>query len=222
MPQDLWNMALFLHFQGRPFEACRLMQKAYDRLEDTEASPDVIAQFFFDWARMEAAPDLIRVPLFEFALSLLGSVPEYAPEMAPAVEEEKLRVLERQNSFMDGIFRFLTTGDDLKVLNFRNRAQKALVSRNLPEAIYWIIKMEVFLETVPASVLPYMQWLLKTALDCREASDSRIVEASNNALGFLLENQSRLSAAGMLWPSTWADYLRETGMCVGFLADNAT
>lgn len=219
LPQDLWNIARFHNLQGRPFEACRLMQRAYNMLEDTEAPSETIAQFLLDWAKMEAVHDLIRAPRFEFAISLFENVSEYVPEMSSLVEEEKLKVLETQSNYMDGMFRYFTSGEDLKVLVYRNRAQKALASQNLPEAISWVMKMEEFLEPIPAQVLPYMQWLAKTALDCRKAIDSDIVKASNDALLFLHENQLKLSGLGMLWPSGWADYLRDAGMDVAFLVE---
>jgi hypothetical protein len=222
LPQNLWNLARFLSLQGRPFEACRLMQRAYRMLEGTEVPSKDIAQFLFDWARMESVHDLIRMPAFEFALSLFDNIAEYAPEMSPLIKEEKLKVLETQSNYTDGIFRYFSSDEDSKILVYRNCSQKALASQNLPEAISWIIKMEEFLESSPGQVLPYMQWLAKTALNCREARELSIVEACNNALVFLFEKQSKLSALGMLWPSGWADYLRDAGMDVGFLVDNAT
>ncbi|NLW34245.1 MAG: motility associated factor glycosyltransferase family protein [Syntrophorhabdus aromaticivorans] len=218
-PQDLWNLARFLSLQGRPFEACRFMQRAYAMLEGKEAVADTVVQFLFDWAKMESAHDLIREPRFEFALSLLQNIPERAPEMVQQVELEKSRLLDMQRDFMDGLFRILPSCEERTLLSYRNRAQKALASQNLPETFAWVMKMGEFLEKIPNQVFPYMQWLAKTALDCRGAVDTAVDQACSDALAFLLDKQNLLASLGFLWPTGWASYLQEHGIEVGYVQD---
>ncbi|MPM19776.1 hypothetical protein SDC9_66202 [bioreactor metagenome] len=218
-PQDLWNLARFLHLQGRSFEACQLMQRAYSMLEGKEAASETIAQFLFDWAKMESVHDLIRAPRFEFALSLFENIPERAPEMTQLVEQEKVRLLHMQEEFMAGVVRFLSSSEEMKVLTYRNRAQKALASQDLPEAFFWVIKMGECLDSVPSQVLSHIHWLAKTALECRGAVVPEIEKACEGALAFLFEKQKDLSSMGFLWPTGWAGYLRERGVEVDYVQD---
>ncbi len=217
-PQLLWNLARFFSFQGRAFEACSLMQRAYLMLEGTEGDAETVALFLFDWAKMESVHDLIRVPRFDLALTLFQNIPERCPAMTHQVEQEKIKVIRTQKEFMDGVLRFMSSSEEMKALDYRNRAQEALASKNLPEAFVWIIKMGEHLDASPSLVLPHLQWLAKTALDCRGAVDPEIDRACREALSFLFGIHEKLSYFKLPWPAEWAEYLREQGVDVAFIS----
>ncbi len=216
-PPTLWNVALFLQLQGRPFEARNLMQHAYSLLEGNELDSNTIALFFLDWARMEASHDLIRMPRFDLALTLLQNIPEHAPQMAELVEQEENKLLQMQRSLINQARHSLKWSDEMKVLDCRNHAQESLAAQNLPEAFSWVMKMGDYLASSPDLVLPQMQWLAKTALDCRGADDTEVNNACEAALAFLFDRQESLSLFGFPWPSKWAAYLQEKGYCVNIV-----
>ena len=212
----LWNAARFFLRQGRPFEARALMERAYALLEGTPATPDAVADFLFDWARAEGEHDLIRLPRIDLALHLLDNIPERAPHRTEEVNREKGRFLLAQQSIIQGVHKLALTDGNLQIPDYRNRAQEALIREDLPEAFRWILRMMAPEGDIPSEALPFLQWLVATALNCRGASDPLVDEACEEALKVLFDQQSRLSRAGFQWPLPWMEYLRERGMDVSF------
>ena len=216
-PEVLWNVARFLALQGRPYEARRHMERAYGLLMGSEASLETIWTFFVDWARMEGANDLIRMPQYELAFHLLDNARNLLPERADQVEEEKRRILRAQRDFLDAARGLADWDVQVRLQEFRNHAQEALENQDLPGAFRWIRRMEEGLELYPEGVLLNLVWLAKTALDCRGAVDPGIDEACEEALAFLWGIRDRLSSRGFTWIEGWLDYLRDQGLAVDVL-----
>ncbi len=220
-PDVLWNLARYFHLHGRAFEACRIMEKTYGILQGSEFPSHMIAQFFLDWAQMESAYDLIRMPRFDWALILLQNIPELAPHMIDAVDYEKSKLLMAQRGFWEGARKYLSF-HNIAVWDYRSRAQEALTAQNLPEAFEWIQKMIAHCwDSDQAVVLPNLLWLMKTALECRGAVSSEINAACESALSSLFDIWPRLSSIGVVWPKGWSDYLRERGYTGTLLPSDA-
>ncbi|MGI6784698.1 MAG: motility associated factor glycosyltransferase family protein [Aminivibrio sp.] len=213
-PAILWNAALFFQLQGRSFEGCALMKRAYSMLEESELNSGVIVQFLLDWARMEASHDLIRIPRFDFALTLLENISSYSSDFSELVQIEREKILEMQDDLITNARKTMQFSDEMKVLDIKHHAQKALYRHDLPEAFSSVMMMDEYLTSCPELVVPQMQWLAKTALDCMDAEDSNVRAACETALAFLLDKQEALSRLGFPWPPKWAEYLREKGFTV--------
>ncbi len=221
-PEVLWNTARFLMAEGRYFEARSLMESAYTLLEGSEASSDTISLFLLDWAKAEGGHDLVRMPRTDFAILLLENILERSPRLTSMVEQEKQRLLASQrklNAVVDSLK--LMGGDELFLMKCRNYAGEALNRHDLPEAFRWIQKMMRQVDHYPAWVVSHIQWLVKTALDCRGALDPKIDEACNDVLDFVFSKRDELSEAGLLWPSEWSEYLGSKGYDVSFVVSKS-
>ena len=216
-PELLWNAARFLGFQGRPYEARLLLQRAYGLLAGSEASPEIIARFFLDWARVEGSNDLIRVPQYELAFQLLDNVRSLAPDLAEEAGEEKRHILQAQREYFAAA-RFLQGWNlEVQLMQYRNAAQDALEAQDLPQAFAWVRKMEEGLDRFPDVVRTNFLWLAKTALACRGAVDPAVDQACEEALLFLWGLRDRLRAVGFVWDEEWVAFLRDQGIAVEIL-----
>ncbi|MBL3593116.1 MAG: motility associated factor glycosyltransferase family protein [Synergistaceae bacterium] len=217
-----WFAARFFRFQGRPFDGSRLMAKAYESLEGQALPQQAIDAFLLDWANIEAAHDLCEEPRYQKALMLLGNV-DIAGDRASEAILLRGEILRKQREFF-ARFRSLDGSRDpeLRILSLRNRAEEALGQKRLPEALFLVQSMiDEGLETFPGTVLPHLNWLAKTTLDCRNAVDPSIAEACRIVLAHLWRDRARLAAAGFSWPSKIADYLSEEGLQVSLeVAEN--
>jgi len=217
-PENIWNVARFMKLQGRPFEARNLMGRAYSLLEGREMPSESVVLFLHDWARMEASHDLIRTPRFDFAILLLRNILEYDSSMSETVKREIEILLQEQRKMMDEAHLFMKGTNQFLVWDYMKRAQESLEKQDIPEVFSYLLKMLDFLHLYPDTILPYVYWLLKTALDCRGALDDRINEACEEALNMIFEKKEILSSYGFFWSEKWVEYLQERGVSINFYA----
>lgn len=210
-----WLAARFFLLQGRAFDGSRLMRRVYEELEGQELPREAIDAFFLDWAEIEASHDLCEEPRYQTALTLLENV-QAEGKNSEAVEALRSKVLRLQREYFRRHSLFGTSQDlKLRLLLKRNGAEEALGAKDLPRALLLIESMiDEGLEAFPGTVLPHLDWLAKTALDCREAADPAIAGTSREILRRLWREQARLAEAGFAWPAQIADYLREEGLQV--------
>lgn len=206
--------ARFFRLQGRAFDGSRLMAKAYEELKGQELPREAIDGFLLDWAGIEAAHDLCEEPRYQKALMLLNNVTEAGDEAARLRRE----VLEAQREYFARFGRLDGSRDlELRLLLLRNRAEEALSEKKLTEALLLIETMvDEGIESFPDTVLPQLDWLARTAVDCRNAVDGAIAETSRAVLARLWKDRNRLAGAGFSWPAKMADYLCEEGLQVAF------
>ena len=208
--------AKFLFAQGRSLEARRIMKNIYRNMEGTDQPTDAAAEFFLEWGRMESTPDLCAAPNFERALELVDSADSFSTFPEEKTTSLRRGILEEQRRYYKR-YRNVNVSKDLElsILEYRNRAAETLSRHDLPETFEWILKLiECGTERYPGNSLPNAQWLVQTALNCRQAVDPEIAGASRKALERLWRQRSVLEKSGFQWPSEMMEYLRETGLQV--------
>ncbi|WP_281745329.1 motility associated factor glycosyltransferase family protein [Thermanaerovibrio acidaminovorans] len=213
-PELLWMAAKFLALQGRPYEARRLMGRAYGMWHDTVAPSEVVAGFFIDWAAIEASHDLVRAPQFELAISLLDSARDVMPQWTERIDSLKTQVLESQRRYLDAVKLVPEYDLQRRLMERRNAAQEALLRQDLPRAFEEVMAMEEGLEKYPGDVVPHLRWLSKTALDCLGCDDPQVDAACRRAIDFIWEIRDRLVPLCFPFDSRMLDYLRDKGIDV--------
>lgn len=208
--------AKFLFAQGRSLEARRIMKNIYRNMEGTDQPTDAAAEFFLEWGRMESTPDLCAAPNFERALELVDSADSFSTFLEEKTTSLRRDILEEQRRYYKR-YRNVNVSKDLElsILEYRNRAVESLSRHDIPETFEWILKLiECGTERYPGNSLPNAQWLVQTALNCRQAVDPKIADASRKALERLWRQRIILEKRGFQWPSEMMEYLRETGLQV--------
>lgn len=208
-----WLVANFMRLQGRPFDGSRLMTEVYEELEGRELPRDSIDDFFLDWAEIEASHDLCEEPRYQKALTLLNNVGAEGGKKE-AVEALRKEILHSQRDYFSRYAHFdVSRYPDLRLLKLRNQAEEALSEKKLAVALLLVETMvNEGLEGFPGTVMPHLDWLAKTALDCRNAVDPAIAETSRAILSHLWCDRARLAGAGFSWPAKIAEYLNEEGL----------
>jgi hypothetical protein len=212
-PDGLWKAALVLLAQGRADEARRFMKKAYESLEGKELPSDTISSFFKDWGRMAAADDLCVFPQTEEAVTLFANAKEHLPD-DPEISALQKSVMGRQKNLVLEFQKLQhTQKDEFSILLQRNAGENALLEGNLYKALL-IVDGLVWdnLEQNSASVVSYLQWLMKTASNCRDAADQKIADLSEEILGRIISKLPLLLERKINFPIEFLSYMTRKGI----------
>jgi hypothetical protein len=212
-PDGLWKAALVLFAQGRADEARRFMKKVYESLEGKELPSDTIGSFFKDWGKMAAADDLCVFPQSEEAATLFANAKEYLPD-DPEISALQKSVMGRKKNLVLEFQKLKhTQKDEFSILLQRNAGENALLEGDLYKALL-IVDGLVWdnLEQNSASVVSYLQWLMKTASNCREAADIKIADLSEEILGRIISKLPLLLERKINFPVEFLSYMTRKGI----------
>ncbi|NCC58135.1 MAG: DUF115 domain-containing protein [Synergistales bacterium] len=209
----LWKAALTLFAQGRAEEGRRFMERAYSLTEGTELPTRTIGAFFKDWGKMAAADDLCTFPLTADAMKYFVNAKEYLPE-DKEIQVLQQAAMERQRKFALASQKALPAkGEEIALFLLRNEAEQALLKEDLPKALRKIEKLvREGMELHPGSVIPYLEWLMKTASNCTEADDKEIAGLSAEILDRLIDHLPDLADKKIHFPVEFLAYLARKGI----------
>lgn len=203
-PVAQWNAARCFKMQGRVFEARRLMTLAFGQLQGRRDSLENIVSFFDDWIELAVSHDLCEYPQFNLALSLLETVSELIPEEESQLLEMRHKVLRLQHEFFSDVQKASSESSlqYFTIQTYRNKAEDALISKNLVEALSWV-ELLVFegISYYPVMCAPYLNWLVKTASQCLNAENRLIATASRRIIKRIADEQDRFAGFSIVLPS---------------------
>ncbi len=212
-PDGLWKAALILFSQGRADEARRFMKKAYYSMEGAELPTATIGAFFKDWGKMAAADDLCVFPQIEEAASLFANAKEYLPDDPEIPALQKAAMGRQKNLVLEFQKMQNTPKKEFSILLQRNEAEDALLEGDLYKALM-IVEGLVWdnLELFSASELLYLQWLMKTAVNCTEAADKKIADCSVEILDRIISKLPLLVEKKIEFPVEFLNYMGKKGI----------
>jgi hypothetical protein len=212
-PDGLWKSALVLFAQGRADEARRFMKKAFEKMEGTELPNETIGSFFKDWGKMAAADDLCVLPSSEEAAIVLSNAREYLPHDQEIPVLQKSIVDRGKNIAIDLLKLNPAQNDEINLILQRKTAEAALLEGDLYKAL---TKVETLvwdnLEKFPDSAILHLQWLMKTAANCTNASDSKVASLSSDILDRIIEKLTLLMESKINFPEEFLVYMEKKGI----------
>ena len=213
-PELQWQLALFLHGQGRAAEGTGLMKIVMKAFEDREMPVDVIVEFFKDFARIVTTHDLCFVPQYRLAKFALDNARRYAPYDVE-LQEMTEQALAGIASYLDDLYASGLIGEPAAFESRRLAADRTLSRRDLPETLHivWSI-LQDFSSTRAKDVLPLANWLVTTLANCLQAADPVIHGAVHEVVGEMAGNPDRWGALGLRLPPALLEALREKGLKV--------
>lgn len=212
MPEQQWQLALFLHSQGRAEEASHLMSYAAVKFEDQEMPREEILSFFKDYARILITPDLCYLPQYRFAKLILDNARRYG-EDDEELKEMTDRVLKDQQGYLDDLYDSGMIGNPASLQARRITAERALNSGELPETlqIVWSIVHD-FSATEPVAVRPLASWLVSTMTKCFHAEDSVLSDTVQEILGLMADGFGIWAPLHLKLPQQFIDNLQQAGL----------
>lgn len=212
MPEQQWQLALFLHSQGRAEEASHLMSYAAVKFEDQEMPREEILSFFKDYARILITPDLCYLPQYRFAKLILDNARRYG-EDDEELKEMTDRVLKDQQGYLDDLYDSGMIGNPASLQARRITAERALNSGELPETlrIIWSIVHD-FSAAEADSVRPLASWLVSTLTKCFYAEDRILSDTVQEILRLMADNPGTWSPLHLKLPQQFIDYLQQSGL----------
>ena len=211
-PELQWQLALFLHGQGRAEEASHLMKSVMVALEDTEMPVEAIVQFFKDFARIVTTHDLCFVPQYRLAKFALDNARRYNPDDSE-LHEMTEQVLDGTASYLDDLYSSGLIGEPASFESRRLSAEKALSGRDLPETLHivWSI-LQDFSTTRPSDVIPLANWLVSTLTNCLQAVDPVIFNAVHDIVGDMAGHPEKWGGLGLKLSPLFLEALRHKGL----------
>ncbi len=211
-PEQQWQLALFLHSQGRAEEASHLMSSAAMKFEDKEMPREEILSFFKDYARILTTPDLCFIPQYRFAKLILDNARRYG-EDDEELKEMTDRVLKDQQGYLDDLYNSGMMGTPASLQARRIAAERALNSGELPETlrIVWSIVHD-YSDAEPDSVRPLASWLVSTLTKCFHAEDRILSDTVQEVLFLMAENPRIWAPLHLKLPEEFMDLLQQSGL----------
>lgn len=213
-PEERWNLALFLHGQGRAEEASHLMKNVAASFEDREMPVEAIVAFFKDFARVVTTHDLCFVPQHLLAKFMLDNARRYAPDDEELMEMAE-QSLEGRISYLEDLYSVGMLGEPADFEYLRAQAEKTLNRRELPEAlnIVWSI-LQDFSANRPNDVRPLAGWLVSTLDRCALASDPVLKEAVDDVVKQMAERPETWGRLRLRIPPSFLTALHGKGLKV--------
>lgn len=211
-PELQWQLALFLHGQGRAEEASHLMRAVAAMYENREMPVDVIVSFFKDFARVVTTHDLCFMPQYRMAKLALDNARRYDTDDAELAEMTE-QVLKGMNSYLDDLYKSGMLGDPASFESRRILAERTLNKKDLPETlnVVWSILRD-FSATNQQAVLPLANWLVSTLTKCLHAADPLLHGAVDDVVSEMAANTSEWGRLGLRLPPDFLTALREKGL----------
>jgi hypothetical protein len=186
------------------------MIKAYEKMEGTELPNETIGSFFKDWGKMAAADDLCVLPSSEEAAIVLSNAREYLPHDQEIPVLQKSIVDRGKNIAIDLLKLNPAQNDEINLILQRKTAEAALLEGDLYKALR---KVEALvwdnLEKFPGSAILHLQWLMKTAANCTNASDSKVASLSSDILDRIMEKLTLLMESKINFPEEFLVYMEK-------------
>ena len=215
-PELQWQLALFLHGQGRAEEASHLMTLVAARFEDQEIPVDVIVSFFKDFARIVSTHDLCFVPQYRLAKLLLDNAKNYAPDDIELTEMSEL-VLKGRSLYLDDLFASGMLGDPASFEARRIFAEQALNKKELSDALRIVWSMiQDFSKTNTEQSRSLANWLIVTLMKCVHAADPVLRRTVDTVIREIAENPSIWGVLELSLPQDFLMLLQEKGLKVSY------
>ncbi len=215
-PEKLWKAAKILNIQGRHDDARRFMQQGYSILEGSTLAVEQMGEFFKDWGDMAGSPDLCVMTNFQEALTYLDNAGRFLGNGHEEVRSLKNRILSAQEKLVDNAGKYsMLKGDaaDFPLLSIKIRAERALFEQDIPET-FSLVEELVWksLDSFPGTGIPYLHWLMKTAVSCLNAADPDIAAASQKVLDSISAEFPRLREKKISFPMEFLTYMSDKGI----------
>lgn len=211
-PELQWQLALFLHGQGRAEEASHLMKSIAVAFENREMPSDIIVSFFKDFARVVTTHDLCFIPQYRLAKLMLDNARRYAPEDAELVEMTE-HVLKSLGAYLDDLYTSGMLGEPATFESRRLLAEKTLNRKDLPETLHivWSI-IQDFSSSRPEAVLPFANWLVSTLTKCVYAADTLLHSTVDDILREMAEDPAEWGRLKLRLPPEFIALLQTKGL----------
>lgn len=215
-PEQRWQLALFLHGQGRAEQASSLMKDVASNFDEREMPLDVIVTFFKDFARVATTHDLCFIPQYRLAKLLLDNARRYAPEDFEIVEMTDT-VLKNMDEYLSDLYNSGMIENPASIQARRILAERTLNKGELAETlnIIWSLILD-FSKEEPDLVRPLADWLIVTLLRCLHAADSVLRHTVDTILTEIAENPQPLVGLNLHLPREFFAVLQKKGLQFSF------